>query len=51
MGLWFLVRTFRERGDGRASGSARVLVTATLVGLATIALSLIVGGVGHGRST
>ena len=46
MGLWFLVRAFRERSDRRAGGSARVLVTAAVVGLSIIGLSLIVGGAG-----
>ncbi|HUP55740.1 MAG TPA: glycosyltransferase family 87 protein [Methylomirabilota bacterium] len=48
MGLWFLVRAFRERRAERAgepsNGSARVVVVAGVIGLAVVALSVVLGG-------
>jgi hypothetical protein len=54
MGLWFLVRAIRERrdgrndrrGDGRDGASARVVVAAVVIGLAVVALSVVLGGTG-----
>jgi hypothetical protein len=55
MGLWLLVRALRQRRDGRggassrgsdepSGGSARVIAAAVGVGLAVIALSVVLGG-------
>jgi hypothetical protein len=55
MGLWFLVRALRERRNGRdgeptrgngdpSGGSGRVIAAAVVIGLAVIALSVVLGG-------
>jgi hypothetical protein len=46
MALWFLVRGLRERRAGRRPTAWLILGAAVAVGLAILALSLLVGGIG-----